>query len=201
MNRDETAARKQDRRRTLRERRRSVDPDTATAAAVAAAQHLVGHARWRRAHRIGTYLANDGELSADALSALARRSGKRLYLPSIRDGRMVMRHWNPDRALVRNRYGIEEPDASSETAVNLDVLLMPLVGWSISGYRLGMGGGYFDRMLASFPTHCWRVGVAYDFQRDDSLEELRERWDEDLDAILTESGLWAAGLPPVSAGQ
>jgi 5-formyltetrahydrofolate cyclo-ligase len=114
---------------------------------------------------------------------------------------MLMRHWDPDRPLVRNRYGIEEPDSSSERAENLDLLLIPLVGWSVSGYRLGMGGGYFDRMLASFPARCWRVGVAYDCQRDDALDLLREDWDEDLDAVLTESGLWSAGAIPVSAGR
>ena len=201
VNHDEKSARKRDRRRELRAKRRAIDPDTASAAAAAALRHLLQQDRWRRAARVGVYLANDGEMSTDELTASARRAGKVLFLPSVRDGRMVMRRWSPERDLVRNRYGIAEPDPSSPAAEDLDVLLIPLVGWSASGCRLGMGGGYYDRMLASFPAGCWRVGVAYDCQRDDALDALREEWDEDLDAVLTESGLRSAARPRVSAGR
>ena len=70
---------------------------------------------------------------------------------------------------------------------------MPLVGFDQQGYRLGMGGGYYDATLA-FMQHrrLWRkprlVGVAYECQRVETLPH--DPWDMPLDAVLTERQLY-----------
>lgn len=66
------------------------------------------------------------------------------------------------------------------------LVLTPLVAFDIRGNRLGMGGGYYDRMLgrASDSTHRPLViGVAYDFQHLDGLDS--EDWDQSLDGVVT----------------
>ena len=96
--------------------------------------------------------------------------------------------------MTKNRYGIAEPvDARALRARQLDLLLMPLVGFDDEGYRLGMGGGYYDATLA-YMRHRrnWRkprlVGVAYECQRVDVLPH--DPWDMPLDAVLTERQMY-----------
>ena len=96
--------------------------------------------------------------------------------------------------MAPNRFGIPEPiDAKPLRARQLDLLLMPLVGFDLEGNRLGMGGGFYDATLA-FMRHrrVWRkprlVGIAYECQRVDTLPH--EPWDMPLDAVLTERQLY-----------
>jgi 5-formyltetrahydrofolate cyclo-ligase len=102
--------------------------------------------------------------------------------------------------MAPNRYGIPEPlDARPLRARQLDLLLMPLVGFDHRGYRLGMGGGYYDATLA-FMQHrrLWRkprlVGIAYECQRVEALPH--DPWDMPLDAVLTERRVPLQLTPP-----
>lgn len=184
-------------RRRLRQRRRAVTKDDAAAAADAAKRRLAATGAWRSATHIGTYLARDGEFDAAPINALARSAGKSLYLPSVHDGGLRFLQWESTRELVINRYGIEEPAGDAREAQHLDLLLMPLVGWTGRGFRLGMGGGYYDRYLAD--RGRWprlRIGLAFECQREDNLEALLEPWDQGLDAVLTERNLYLFERPP-----
>lgn len=61
---------------------------------------------------------------------------------------------------------------------------MPLLACDHSGTRIGMGGGFYDRTLASAPGLPFRLGLAHDFQLlSQSLK--REKWDQPLDALIT----------------
>jgi 5-formyltetrahydrofolate cyclo-ligase len=121
---------------------------------------------------------------------------RRCYLPVLPRRGRVMRFGRiaGKTPMQRNRYGIPEPvDARPLRARQLDLLLMPLVGFDAQGYRLGMGGGYYDATLA-FMRHrrWWRrprlVGIAYECQRVETLP--RDPWDMPLDAVLTEARLY-----------
>ncbi len=82
-------------------------------------------------------------------------------------------------------FGIHEPLAHWP-AVAPDVLLVPLLAFDNDGYRLGYGGGYYDRTLSALPR-ARAIGIAYAGQRVDILP--RDAHDCRLDAILTENGL------------
>ncbi|CCQ09874.1 5-formyltetrahydrofolate cyclo-ligase [Pseudoalteromonas luteoviolacea B = ATCC 29581] len=89
-----------------------------------------------------------------------------------------------------NAYGILEPVLNcSEVCpiAQLDLLLMPLVAFDKQGNRMGMGGGYYDRTLASYYKQNWEtprlIGLAHDCQQVDELPT--EVWDVPLQAILT----------------
>jgi 5-formyltetrahydrofolate cyclo-ligase len=95
----------------------------------------------------------------------------------------------------RNHLNIPEPHhrpAQRRRAGQLDLILMPLVGFDEHGNRLGMGGGFYDRSLAFRRTRRhWRkpllIGVAFELQRCPPLPTAA--WDVPLDGIVTEHGL------------
>lgn len=175
-------------RMTLRERRRQISPRQAAENAARAGKHLLASPSWAAAERIGLYLPQDGEMPVDEIVRAARQASKTLYLPAIRNQTMEFRCWSEGIALVENRFGILEPGADAPRGDQLDLALVPLVGWAWGGYRLGMGGGYFDRFLAARrPALC--LGLAFESQREDRLSALREPWDQDLDGVVTEAGL------------
>lgn len=176
-------------RRELRLRRRAIDAATAEQAAVLASDHLCASPLWHNASDIALYLAADGEMPTRAIAARGRRDGKRLYLPVIDAKTLHFRLWREDEALIANRFGIAEPGPQAQTASKLQLMLMPLVGWSPGGFRLGMGGGFYDRYLASAERPDWCVGLAFECQGEPALEALREPLDEDMDAVLTEQQL------------
>jgi 5-formyltetrahydrofolate cyclo-ligase len=98
--------------------------------------------------------------------------------------------WLPDAPLETNRFGIGEPAPAGGAVAGLDLILLPVVGWTERGFRLGMGGGYYDRFLASAAAgDAIRLGLAYECQCEPALDALRERWDAPLDGVLTERRL------------
>jgi 5-formyltetrahydrofolate cyclo-ligase len=96
---------------------------------------------------------------------------------------MLFRPWTPKAAMRRGIWNIPEP-ATEETVVP-DVTLAPVVGFSDDGYRLGYGGGYFDRTLAVLAPRPLAIGVGLDIQRIDTIHPMPH--DIRLDAIMTET--------------
>lgn len=136
------------------------------------------------------YLAFDGELELDDVIRAAWRMGKSVYVPVL--GRK-MRFVSLSTETATNDYGIQEPTATpTANAPNLDLVLVPLVGFDTGGARLGMGGGHYDRYFRQrLHRRHWRrpklLGVAFELQRVERLE--LAPWDVPLDAIVTELGL------------
>jgi 5,10-methenyltetrahydrofolate synthetase len=112
--------------------------------------------------------------------------GTRAALPVVveADAPLAFRHWRPDAPLTADRYGIPTP-ADGEWLVP-DLILLPLNGFDAAGYRLGYGGGFFDRTLAALAPRPLAVGVGFEINR---LESIRpEVHDQRLDWIVTERG-------------
>lgn len=183
-------------RRQLKSARNAFTPAARRQAARAALRLALCHGLLLRAQRIGLYLPQGGEFDTHPLLNQALWMQRDCYLPILPRRGRVMRFGRVGRGtqMTKNRYGIAEPvDARPLRARQLDLLLLPLVGFDHRGYRLGMGGGYYDATLA-FMQHrrWWRkprlVGVAYECQRVETLPH--DPWDMPLDAVLTESQLY-----------
>jgi 5,10-methenyltetrahydrofolate synthetase len=86
--------------------------------------------------------------------------------------------------LAPDRYGIPTPLAGD--FVQPDLILLPLNGFDTAGYRLGYGGGYFDRTLAVLSPRPLAVGVGFEINRVGSIRP--ESHDQRLDWIITEAG-------------
>jgi 5-formyltetrahydrofolate cyclo-ligase len=100
---------------------------------------------------------------------------------------LVFRAWMPGEALSEVTWGIREP-LPSAPLVDPDVVLGPLLAFDARGYRLGYGGGFYDRTLARLRAikRVVSIGLAYDEQKVDAVPHLD--YDERLDWVLTPSG-------------
>lgn len=121
---------------------------------------------------------------------LARRllaKGWRTCMPVVieADAAMIFRAWTPQSAMALDRHGIPVPE-DGETLIP-DVLLLPLVAFDARGFRLGYGGGYFDRTLAGMVPRPFTVGVGFELARVDSIRPATH--DIALDAAVTEAGI------------
>lgn len=190
-------------RRQLRAARRALPPAERTAKETRILHALLTHPAMRRARQIALYWPADGEVD---LRALHRRIHPKqtLYLPVLAQGsRLRFAPWLKQGAMRRNRFGIPEPRHrlyQLRRPVQMDVVLMPLVGFDEHGNRLGMGGGFYDRSFAfRHARKRWRkpllIGVAFELQRCPRL--CSEPWDVPLDGIVTELGLRLRDRTPV----
>ena len=120
------------------------------------------------------------------LLAAWARAGVRTALPVVvAEGQpLAFREWIPETPLAPDRYGIPTPTAGEW--LTPDLILLPLNGFDAAGYRLGYGGGYFDRTLAALAPRPLAVGVGFEINRIDSIRP--EAHDQRLDWIVTENG-------------
>ncbi len=120
------------------------------------------------------------------LLAAWARAGVRTALPVVvAEGQpLAFREWTPETPLAPDRYGIPTPTAGAWQTP--DLILLPLNGFDAAGYRLGYGGGYFDRTLAALAPRPLAVGVGFELNRVDSIRP--EAHDQRLDWIVTENG-------------
>lgn len=115
-----------------------------------------------------------------------RRQGGRAALPVVvAEGTpLAFRAWAADTPLEADRYGIPTP--SRGDWLHPDAILLPLNAFDAQGYRLGYGGGYFDRTLASLSPRPLAIGVGFEMNRVPSIRP--EAHDQRLDWIVTEAG-------------
>ncbi len=140
-------------------------------------------------------MACDGELDPAPFLAWAAARGCRIYFPVIADGSRLGVRFAPAPqgrgGWRKNRFGIPEPAGmTTKPAWQLDALLMPLVGFDREGHRLGMGGGYYDRLLSDLGQRVRRpryLGLAHACQQVTALPVAG--WDQDVDAIVTDRGV------------
>ncbi|MEG3862100.1 5-formyltetrahydrofolate cyclo-ligase [Microcoleus sp. herbarium12] len=98
--------------------------------------------------------------------------------------------WQPGDALHTGAYGILEPlpDAPKIDSSEVDLILVPAVGCDVRGYRLGYGGGYYDRMLSLAEWES-KIAIATIFEFALLAQLPADSWDKPLHGICTESGL------------
>lgn len=99
---------------------------------------------------------------------------------------LAFRAWTPDCTMVDDRYGI--PTVAAGEFVAPQALLLPVNGFDAAGYRIGYGGGFFDRTLAAQHPAPLAIGVGFELARVDSIRP--EPHDVRLDAIVSEAGVW-----------
>ena len=170
------------------------------AAAEALAQSLEQLPEFLVDARIAGYWAVSGEMPLHMAYASLRAREQSYFLPII-DASDLLRFapWSPRSPLRQNRYGIPEPEGGGTVPPDeLDVVLVPLLGFDRSGNRLGMGAGYYDRSFAFLhgiarPARPLLVGIGYHFQEVPQIAPAA--WDVPLDFIATDRELIACTVP------
>lgn len=151
------------------------------------------------AQNIAIYWPMDDEIDCLPLLNLALKQQKQCFLPILLldlHQKLAFASYTTTTPLVKNRYGISEPEltfSSVTRLLDLDLIFVPLVGFDKHGHRLGRGGGYYDATFADLNKHPhskWPklVGLAYDCQYIDEIPI--DGWDWQLDAAVTETKIY-----------
>lgn len=157
---------------------------------------LIKHPKVSQAQHLSLTLAHDGEIDLKPFIDWCWQQQKQLYLPVVHPtetGQLLFITYQPDTVMIKNRYGIDEPKISNlvtnTTPANaLDIVLTPLVAFDPQGNRIGMGGGYYDRLLAPWFTERqgpYPIGLAHDCQYVSALPI--QEWDVPLPEVITPS--------------
>lgn len=138
---------------------------------------------------VSAYWPIRGEPELRPLLKLLAREGIRTALPVVveKNRPMVFREWRSGDRLKRGIWKIPVP--AEGAVVQPDVIIAPVVGFDRAGYRLGYGGGYFDRTLATFESAPLVLGIGYAFASLDTIHP--QPFDIRMSRIITDEGIVA----------
>lgn len=154
---------------------------------------------YHKAKNIALYWPHDDEIDPLPILHMALKEKKQCFLPVLLidpQQKLAFASYNIETPLIKNRYGIPEPEvnfASLIDVLSLDIIFVPLVGFDSMGRRLGRGGGFYDATFAQFHHGGGKrwpklIGLGYSCQH---VEEIpADVWDWQLDAVITESDVF-----------
>lgn len=176
-------------RQTIKAQRAALSIDKVQSDSRLACDRLIIHPCFKRWQHIGGYLAHQTELQLDSFIQYCWQQEKYVYAPKIgAKESLQFSLYSPQADLIKNQFGILEPSSPTVYPVQeLDVLIVPGVVFDKSGNRVGMGKGYYDRLL-EYKTMTpyikpYLIGIGYDFQLIDSLQP--ETWDIPMNEVIT----------------
>ncbi|UBF29650.1 5-formyltetrahydrofolate cyclo-ligase [Kovacikia minuta CCNUW1] len=182
-------------RKTLLKTRQSLPIETWREKSLQLCSHLQTASRFAEAKTILAYFSIRQEPNLDSLFALPKTWG----FPRCVGKSLIWHVWSSQYSLPLQpgAYGILEPhpDAPMLEPDQVDLILVPAIACDLRGYRLGYGGGFYDRLFSSLewenkPT----VGIVFDFARLPSLPS--DPWDQPLEAVCTETGFFFTSSEP-----
>lgn len=139
---------------------------------------------------LSLYWPIKGEPDLRSLFPLLHGQGITIALPVVaeKSAPLVFRRWTPDTRLIRGIWNIPVPPPEADSLIP-DIALAPCHGWDGACFRLGWGGGYFDRTLAALAPRPLTIGIALAAARLSTI--FPQPHDIPLDVILTEDGIAA----------
>ena len=176
-------------RRELLARRQAVSETDRKAWNKAITQHLIEGFPQLAAMVVGLYWPYKGEFDPRHAVRHFRERGATSALPEViqKAAPLQFKRWWPGVAMARGVYDIPVPQGTD--LVLPQALIMPPVGFDTKGFRLGYGGGFYDRTLASITPRPLTIGVAYELSRVESIRP--QAFDLAMDYVVTEHGIFA----------
>lgn len=144
---------------------------------------------WKDLNTVLVYLPLPGEVDTWPLVHELWARGARTVAPCCRDcaGEMDFFEFQTIQDLSPGRFGILEPDRQAcpqRSPEDIDAVLVPALAFDRDGFRLGFGGGYYDRLLSRLDQDVPTIGLGFDLQLVDALP--RETHDQPVRVICTE---------------
>jgi 5-formyltetrahydrofolate cyclo-ligase len=154
----------------------------------AANRNLIGHlALFSQVQIIAGYMPMRTEISPLATMTILHGQGKRICVPVIEGAGRPLKfaEWTPEAEMQAGPFGALVP--ADAGYLEPELLITPLVAFDRQGYRLGYGGGYYDRSFAELRRKrtTWGIGFAYAGQEVKAVP--REATDQQLDALVTQT--------------
>jgi len=176
----------------MRTARSGVHPLEAASAARAVRDRFLGAIEVPQNAIVAAYAAFGGELDPLPLLEALAAKGVALALPVVeaKGAPLVFRAWAPGAPLVPHRFGMAEPSRDAPAVVP-DIVVAPLFAFDRQGYRLGYGGGYYDRTLAALRKRSRVLAVGIGFAVQETPNVPRAPHDVPLDWIVTERAAFA----------
>lgn len=186
---------RKDRRAELIAKRADSPLDTRTAWNARITDHLVRNFEIPAESIVGFCWPYKGEFDARFAVRHWRDRGALAALPEVVRNKapLQFRSWRPGVPMRPGVYDIPVPDGTA--IVEPDLAVVPMNGFDSRGFRLGYGGGFFDRTLAALERRAIAIGVAYEMLRMESIHP--QPYDIPMDFVVTEDGVYAAGGEPL----
>lgn len=179
------AERKAELRVRLRGLRTAIPADERLALGRSVQDRLVDWPAFQEARTVLLFYSFGSEIPTAGIIQRSLDAGKRVFLPLLDAGRMVAAELEPGDSLAATTYGPKEPTRRMPVdPADVGLVVAPGLGFDRLGYRLGYGGGHYDRYLAASPAATTRIGIAFHQQLVDELPH--EAGDERLDLIVTD---------------
>jgi len=151
------------------------------------ADNVLSSEIFKQSQHIACYFAVHNEVSCSTIIDAIFAQSKQCYLPIMHEetNEIHFVECKKDSTLIKNHFGILEPQGEKVEIDKLDLVLMPLLAFDKQGNRLGMGLGCYDKVLANKKEKPLLCGLAYAFQEVDEIK--KEVWDVPIDLAVTES--------------
>lgn len=176
-------------RATIRQRRRSLPLAERIQAEQVIYQQVQSHPKLQHAHNVAIFLSFDGEVNTHPIIEYLWQQGKAVYLPIIDPNQpqnLVFLPYQQQTNLIANKFGIYEPIYAINNILphqSLDIIFTPLVAFDKRNYRIGMGGGYYDRLLKNYQDEeIYPIGLAFRCQQ--IAHVANQSWDVQLPEII-----------------
>jgi 5-formyltetrahydrofolate cyclo-ligase len=187
-------------RKAFRDKRLSLSNEQQTTAAQGLVKQYQKNALFQDARNVALYLSFNGEVNTQPLIDYLWSMNVDVFVPILHPfckGHLLFQEFTHNTKMRENHFGISEPTLDVQRVCpveNLSIIFTPLVAFDLSGNRLGMGGGFYDRTLARLKKLGEKsqpivVGLAHELQKSATLPT--ETWDIGLPYILTSNKLYS----------
>lgn len=177
-------------RSEIRRLRRELSSEQRSQAEKLIYQQIKSHPKVAIAQNIAIFLSFDGELDTAPIIEYCWQQQKSVFVPithPFNHNHLLFINYTPLTKLSRNRFGINQPELDARYIIpyqKLDIIFTPLVAFDAKNYRIGMGRGYYDRLLANYQQqHCYPIGLAFSCQQIDHVPN--QPWDVQLPEIIS----------------
>lgn len=179
-------------RKDFSDLRNSLTQEYMNTASLYVLEHLKNMAVVQNSNAIASFVSFRSELPTDAINHWIIESGKKLLLPKVNAHTKEIYFYEVPslRTLKPGAYGILEPDeilCKRVTFDSLEIVLTPGLAFDKAGYRLGYGGGYYDKLFSHKEVNALRIGIGFECQKCDHLPH--DTFDLPLDLIVTDNSV------------
>jgi 5-formyltetrahydrofolate cyclo-ligase len=179
-------------RERMRALRDTIPPDERASLGAVIEERVLRLPAVRDARAITAFHSFGSEVSTASLIELLTTGERRVLLPYLDAGEMHMAHYRPGDHLAPAGYGAMEPAVRVPVPPEeIDVCLVPGLAFDPRGYRVGYGGGYFDRFLPRLDPRAVRIGLAFHLQVVPDVPHGTD--DQPVDLVVTDAETLACG--------